>query len=106
MSRLPFYFDPYATGLAVFMGRTEAVVMDLIWKHKRLTVKRALTLVKASPKPAYTTLMTIFNRLVKKGLLARSKDGRHFVYEPTVTRERFIKERLAIIRRATEQKFI
>jgi predicted transcriptional regulator len=32
---------------------------------------------------AYTTVMTVMNRLVDKGALARSRSGRSFVYEAT-----------------------
>jgi predicted transcriptional regulator len=38
---------------------------------------------------AYTTLMTTLDRLYKKGLLAREKDGRAFVYAPRVSPEEF-----------------
>src|SRR5262245_19911245 len=34
---------------------------------------------------AYTTLMTTVDRLYKKGLLDRRRDGRAFVYRPRVT---------------------
>ena len=36
---------------------------------------------------AYTTLMTTLDRLYKKGLLERTKDGRAFLYAPRVSRE-------------------
>ena len=36
---------------------------------------------------AYTTIMTTMDRLFKKGLLAREKVGRAFVYRATATRE-------------------
>src|SRR5207245_10970662 len=38
---------------------------------------------------AYTTLMTTLDRLYKKQLLARRKDGRAFCYKPAVSREEF-----------------
>ena len=36
---------------------------------------------------AYTTVMTMLDRLAKKGGLSRRKDGRAFVYAPAVSRE-------------------
>lgn len=36
---------------------------------------------------AYTTVMTTLDRLYKKGLLTRRKDGRAFLYSPRVSRE-------------------
>ena len=38
---------------------------------------------------AYTTLMTTLDRLYKKGLLNRRKDGRAFLYSAAVTSEEF-----------------
>lgn len=41
------------------------------------------------PELAYTTLMTTLDRLHRKGLLARRREGRAFVYRPRLTREDF-----------------
>ena len=38
---------------------------------------------------AYTTLMTTMDRLHRKGVLARTKHGRAFLYRPAVTRAEF-----------------
>ena len=38
---------------------------------------------------AYTTVMTTLDRLYKKRLLKRRKDGRAFIYSPRVTRAEF-----------------
>ena len=47
-------------------------------------VQQALT----PHKPlAYTTVMTLLERLLRKGVVTRRKHGRHFVYAPAVTRE-------------------
>ena len=36
------------------------------------------------PDIAYTTLMTTLDRLYRKGVLAREKQGRAFVYRPVI----------------------
>ena len=36
---------------------------------------------------AYTTIMTVLDRLVRKGKLTRRKVGRAFVYSPAATRD-------------------
>jgi predicted transcriptional regulator len=36
---------------------------------------------------AYTTIMTVLDRLVRKGGVSRRKIGRSFVYAPVLTRE-------------------
>ena len=37
---------------------------------------------------AYTTVMTLLERLLRKGAVTRKKHGRHFLYAPAVTKER------------------
>ena len=41
------------------------------------------------PDAAYTTLMTTLDRLYRKGILAREKSGRAFVYTPRLGRGEF-----------------
>ena len=43
---------------------------------------------------AYTTVMTVLDRLVKKGVIERRKEGRSFVYLPLTQREEL--RRLAV----------
>ena len=40
-------------------------------------------------RTAYTTWMTTLDRLYKKGLLAREKEGRAYFYSPRLTRQEF-----------------
>ena len=78
--------------------------MELAWKHGELSVKKALTFL-GENKRAYTTIMTVLARLAEKGILVREKDGRNFVYRPTVTREQFIKERVELVRGCLKRGF-
>ncbi len=100
-----FYFDPEAEGTAVFLGPTEARLMDLAWEHHELTVKTALHFLGKNGGLAYTTVMTVLNRLAAKALLTRSKGGRNFVYHPTVDRRTFLDERIKLIRRCLKSNF-
>jgi predicted transcriptional regulator len=44
--------------------------------------------VVAQTRPlAYTTIMTVLDRLVRKGKLVRRKEGRAFVYSPVTSRD-------------------
>jgi len=93
MTSKKFYFDPEAAGPAVFMGQTEARLMELAWQYDKLTVKKALFYLEDT-RLAYTTVMTVLGRLAEKGLLEKEKVGRNFIYRPAVSRERFLKEKL------------
>ncbi len=66
--------------------------MNALWKRRQGTVRDLLD--ERYTSVAYTTAMTTLDRLYKKGLLRRRKDGRAFVYEPAITRAEF-SEKLA-----------
>ncbi|MEW5795555.1 MAG: BlaI/MecI/CopY family transcriptional regulator [Candidatus Zixiibacteriota bacterium] len=105
MTAEPFYFDITGEGIGVFMGPTEARLMELAWRHQSLTVKSALALLEPNQTAAYTTVMTVLNRLVQKGLLLRDKDGRNFVYRPAVDREQFIRSRVGQVEDCLTRNF-
>jgi predicted transcriptional regulator len=101
-----FYFDIAGHDLTVFLGPTESRLMELAWSHTAgLTVKRAIVLLESDPAPVYTTVMTVMNRLVEKGLLSRERDGKHFVYRASISREEYVRERLRAIIGCLEQNF-
>jgi predicted transcriptional regulator len=47
---------------------------------------------RALPELAYTTIMTTLDRLYRKGLLLRAKDGRAYAYVPRYTRAELLGE--------------
>lgn len=87
------------------MGPLEATLMELVWKHNLLTVKKGLFYWPHQSKPAYTTIMTTLTRLVDKGHLTRKKQGRSYQYSPRLKREQFISDRIKQIRSALRRSF-
>jgi len=71
--------------------------MELAWKHGSLTVKSALARLGPDRELAYTTVMTVLNRLAEKRLLTRVKEGRNFSFQPAINREDFIQTRVSQI---------
>ncbi len=67
------------------LGSLERRIMDLVWERGTLAVRDAHLLLGGAY--AYTTLMTTCDRLFKKGLLERRKQGRAFVYTAAATPE-------------------
>ena len=68
------------------LGPLEARVMEALWKaDEPLTVRELLgRLNRGQREPlAYTTVMTVMNRLAEKGALRRKRRGRGYSYEPT-----------------------
>jgi len=69
------------------LGKLERQVLEETWRLGEISVRdihRAF-----DERIAYTTLMTTLDRLFKKNLLARHKDGRAFLYSVVVSREDF-----------------
>ena len=58
-------------------------MLEEIWALGAATVRE---LVEGFPGVAYTTLMTTADRLFRKGLLVRDRDGRAFRYRPRWSR--------------------
>jgi predicted transcriptional regulator len=69
------------------LGPLEGAVMDRIWKRGPLTVRDVVDEVGRSRRLAYTTVMTVMVRLHAKGLLARRREGKTYVYRAAFTRE-------------------
>lgn len=67
------------------LGKLERETMDEVWKRKEVSV-RTLELA-FGERIAYTTVMTTLDRLYKKGLLKRRKEGRAFLYAPCFSPE-------------------
>lgn len=67
------------------LGSLERQVMEIVWRQGDFTV-RAVQARLARPM-AYTTVMTTLDRLFKKGLVARRRDGRAFVYTAAQSRQ-------------------
>jgi len=65
----------------------ELACLRALWTLGEGRVKDVQSVVAESRPLAYTTIMTVLERLVRKGRLARRKVGRAFVYAPTASRE-------------------
>jgi len=61
--------------------------LSALWTLAEGDVKAVQQMVAQSRPLAYTTIMTVLDRLVRKGMLARRKVGRRFVYAPQSTRD-------------------
>jgi predicted transcriptional regulator len=75
---------------AVGLGPLESSLLELLWAQERAVTVRHIR--SAFPALAYTTLMTTLDRLYRKGLLVRHKDGRAFAYAPRCTRDALLGE--------------
>ena len=65
----------------------ELLCLSALWSRGQGSVKEVRELVSASRPLAYTTVMTVLDRLARRGIVTRRKAGRAFVYAPAVTRD-------------------
>ena len=72
------------------LGTLEQSVMDRLWSWSQpVAVREVLEDLQRDRTLAYTTVMTVMDNLHRKGVLAREKQGRAYVYRPAVTREQY-----------------
>ena len=81
-----------STTSAPRLGELERAVMEQLWDSVALrptgsTVRDVLDALPAERDLAYTTVMTVLDRLAKKELVTRERDGRAWRYLPAGTRE-------------------
>ena len=66
----------------------ELEVLKVLWEQGPGTVREVMDVLNRRRRRAYTSVMSLLNVMTEKGLLARRPQGRAFVYEARVTRER------------------
>jgi len=82
-----------AGGLASSFGPLELAILEIHWgRGSEMDVAESCAHLPGDP--AYTTVKTVMERLVRKGRLSRRKHGRAYVYRATESREEVV-ERLA-----------
>ncbi len=65
----------------------ELEVMKSLWDMENATVGQTQTHMRMTRSLAYTTVLTLLDRLAKKGAVRREKRGRSYVYSPVLTRD-------------------
>jgi len=71
-------------------GELEAVIMERMWSDGHpAAVRDVLAELQRRRTIAYTTVMTVMDKLHQKGWLRREMVGRAYVYEPVCTREEY-----------------
>ena len=65
----------------------ELLCLKALWSLQEGNVKDVQKIVNETRPLAYTTIMTVLERLLRKGKLTRRKSGRAFIYTPTAGRD-------------------
>lgn len=66
----------------------EMMCLNALWEIGEGNVEDVRKVVSQSRPLAYTTVLTLLDRLARRGAVSRRKEGRGFRYQPTVERDR------------------
>lgn len=66
----------------------EMMCLNALWELGEGNVEDVRKLVSQDRALAYTTVLTLLDRLARRGAVSRRKEGRGFRYQPTVDRDR------------------
>lgn len=84
--------EPYNKVLPRILGPLELEVMKIIWSKNEATVQEVLIELNKQNNYAYTTIMTIMNRLDKKGILTRNKVGKGYLYKARYNQDELVQQ--------------
>src|SRR3972149_8688189 len=85
-------FKPHNAGLGRVLGDLERLVMDVLWNRGEVAGREVLEDIVKERALAFTTILTVLDRLLKKGLIKRKKKGGIYVYAPSISRDDFVKQ--------------
>src|SRR5689334_13466225 len=88
----------------------ELMCLNALWKLGQGSVKDVREVVLPTRQLAYTTVMTVLDRLSRRNIVTRRKLGRAFVYAPAVSRDAMrrlaLKEFLDLYFESSEDRLI
>lgn len=68
------------------LGDLQLAIMEVLWGREQATVAQVHQDLLPTRGLALTTIATMLSKMEKKGVLSHTKNGRQFIYRPTVAR--------------------
>ncbi|RJO59814.1 BlaI/MecI/CopY family transcriptional regulator [Candidatus Parcubacteria bacterium] len=75
------------------LGELESAILETIWQKSPITVRGVLD--RLNRHCAYTTVMTVMQRMSDKGILRRRLKNNTYFYEAALPKEKFVKQTVA-----------
>lgn len=69
------------------LAQHQREVMDVVWEFGEATVHQVRDRINEKKNLAYTTILSVMQKLENEGWLKHRADRRTYVYKPTVSRE-------------------
>jgi predicted transcriptional regulator len=72
------------------ISEAESVVMEVLWRTQPLAAEDVVAALGDAQQWQEATIKTLLNRLLNKGAIAATKDGRRYLYSPVLQREDWV----------------
>jgi len=72
------------------ISEAESVVMEVLWQRSPQTSEEVVSALGQRQEWQEATIKTLLNRLLNKGAIEAQKDGRRYLYSPTLRREDWV----------------
>ncbi len=76
----------------ITISEAESRVMEVLWTRAPLSADEVVAALAGSTDWHEKTVKTLLNRLLRKGALHHERDGRRYLYSPTVRREDYVSQ--------------
>ncbi|MEJ7807189.1 MAG: BlaI/MecI/CopY family transcriptional regulator [Telluria sp.] len=75
----------------IAISDAESLVMDVVWRGRAgMPAEEVIAALVSEQRWQEATIKTLLNRLLKKGALSASKDGRRYLYTAVLKREQWV----------------
>ncbi len=68
----------------------ESVVMEVLWRRSPIATEEVISALARQQAWQDSTIKTLLNRLLKKGAIRATKDGRRYLYSPVLQRVQWL----------------
>lgn len=72
------------------ISEAESMVMDVLWRRSPLSAEDVVAALTPHQDWQEATIKTLLNRLLNKGAIEATKDGRRYLYSPVLRREDWV----------------
>lgn len=84
-----FIFNRDNARSAMALGKLERAAMDILWEEGEMSGSELYRKVGKKLRIRHNTLLTVLERLIAKGFLAKRKEGRNNFFKPLISRDEY-----------------
>lgn len=77
-------------GMAIQISEAESVVMQVLWQRAPQAADEVVAALADQQDWAEPTIKTLLNRLLNKGAIRATREGRRYLYSPLLSREAWL----------------